>query len=181
MFGRRKDEADNEAVTGKDLFDNGYFKLANLQSWWTGYSMRTGEVLALVVLNKLLRVAQFRAGANPAARLLPQALGVGPCPRLEDLKPLQQRGSFLGIVLAAGIVAELQPSLGDSGFREICSVREREDAVLAVGAGGDLVQDLELHYPAYKLAAEEVARFECELLVKSAPARLSSMRRPTSN
>jgi hypothetical protein len=72
VFGRREQEAHNQAVAREHLFDNGV------------------QVAALVLLNPFRRVAQLGDGVDAAARLGPQALGVGPRMCLDSLQPLEQ-------------------------------------------------------------------------------------------
>lgn len=94
--------------------------------------------------------------------LPPQALAISLCSGLDDLEALEQQGAFVGVVLAAGIVAQLDGAGGDGGVGQREGVvDEREHAVLAL-CRRDRVQHLELDSFVEEIRAGEFARGEGE-------------------
>jgi hypothetical protein len=101
---------------------------------------RTVQDLAFVRVEQRLGVLDLVRAVNFAAGLGPDALLVGLCARLGDTEPLKQARRLVGLVLAAGIVAQPHRALADGTLGELrpAAGRHGHEAVLALG-GGDRV------------------------------------------
>lgn len=135
---RREDQTDEQPVAVEHALDHAV------------------DLAALVLLDQRLGVRHLVDGLDAAlVRAGPDALALALRLRLECPQPLEQGEGLVGLVAApAGLVADARPpflhaELGQGGV----AAGEADDAVLALDAGGDGVEDLEVD----DLADEELA------------------------
>jgi hypothetical protein len=79
----------------------------------------TVQRFPLIRVEQCLGIPDLVRAVDLAAGLGPNALLVGLCARLGDAEPLEQARRLVGLVLAAGVVAQPRGALADGALGEL--------------------------------------------------------------